>query len=294
LSQRVVDLEVIVVDEASTDATPAILRAAAGADPRVRVIRHESPQGVATARNRGAAEASCEWIAFLDDDDLWAPDKLTLQVTAALESGCNWAYTGAVSITETGRILHGEPPPPPDAMVSTIRHYNAVPGGGSNVVLRRSTLGQIGPFDTRLHNTEDWEMWIRLAKAGPPAWVCRPLMAYRVHESNSSLNIPEILRGTRLIEQMHDTTADWGRLHRWLAESCLRTGRRGAALAEFGKAAVRGQAGGVASDLSGIIRRRVARYAGGSSEKTILSSTWVREAASWLSAFEDGPPCPRS
>ena len=116
-----------------------------------------------------------------------------------------------------------------------------------------------GPFDTRLRNTEDWEMWIRLAKHGPPAWVCSPLVGYRVHNSNSSLDIAEIVRGTKLIETLHHTTADWGRLHRWLAESCLRSGQRREALGQFARAAVRGQLGGVASDLRDILRRRVER-----------------------------------
>ena len=89
-------------------------------------------------------------------------------------------------------------------------------------MVRRETWMAVGPFDGRLRNTEDWEMWIRLARHGPPAWVCSPLLAYRVHEANASLDIAEIVRGTKLIEALHQTTADWGRLHRWLAESCLR------------------------------------------------------------------------
>ncbi len=100
-------------------------------------------------------------------------------------------------------------------------------------------------------------MWIRLAKAGPPAWVCSPLMAYRVHPSNSSLNVGEIVRGAQLIEELHATRIDWGRIHRWLAESYLRVGCRKEALGQFARAAVRGQAGGVASDVTAILRRRI-------------------------------------
>src|SRR5690348_694187 len=74
LMQEDVDVEIIVVDDGSTDETPA--RLAALEDPRVTVIRHDQPRGVAAARNRGIAAARGEWLAFLDDDDLWAPDKL--------------------------------------------------------------------------------------------------------------------------------------------------------------------------------------------------------------------------
>ncbi len=265
LRQQDVELEVIVVDEASTDDTPAML--AALGDARVRVIRHDMPGGVSSARNRGAAEARGEWLAFVDDDDLWARDKLARQLHAAQTLGRDWAYAGSVNITDRNEIVHGRPPLPPEEVVAALPRYNAIPGGGSNVVVRRTTWVRAGPFDTRLRNTEDWEMWIRLAKHGPPACVYSPLVGYRVHNSNSSLDITEIVRGTKLIEALHDTTADWGRLHRWLAESYLRRGQRREAIGQFAKAVARGQSLSVLSDLSAILRRRVgaahARWAAG-------------------------------
>jgi len=284
LRQRDVDLEVIVVDEASTDDTAGML--AALGDSRVRSIRHETSLGVSTARNHGAAEAQGEWVAFTDDDDLWAPDKLSRQLRAANATGRDWAYAGSVNITDGFRIVHGVPPLPPEQVAAVLPHYNAVPGGGSNVIVRRDTLQRVGPFDVRLLNTEDWEMWIRLAKAGPPAWVRSPLVARRVHPSNSSLDITEIVRGTRLIEQLHGTTADWGRLRRWLAESYLRTGQRRAALGQFALAAVSGQAGNVARDLMTIARRRLGRGSSTGPEMEGSDPGWVAEAAAWLHELE--------
>lgn len=284
LRQRDVDLEVIVVDEGSTDDTPAML--AALGDPRVRIVRHDTPLGVSTARNRGAAEARGEWVAFLDDDDLWAPVKLASQLHAARAAGRDWAYTGSVNIAEPCRVVHGVPPLPPEDIVAALPRYNAIPGGGSNVAVRRTALRRAGPFNTRLRNTEDWEMWIRLAKAGPPAWVCSPLVAYRVHPSNSSLDVAEIVRGARLIEQLHETTADWGKLHRWLAESCLRCGRRGAALAQFARAALHNDAIDVARDLAVIARRRINRTCSRGQPDEAGDSTWIQEAARWLSELE--------
>ena len=104
LRQQQVDLEVIVVDEASTDDTPAVL--AAIGDTALRVIRHDAPRWLAAARNSGAAEAQGEWLAFLDDDDLWAPDKLVRQIQAAEEANRDWVYAGSVNF-EGCRIIHG-------------------------------------------------------------------------------------------------------------------------------------------------------------------------------------------
>jgi glycosyltransferase involved in cell wall biosynthesis len=284
LRQTGVDLEVIVVDEASTDDTPALL--AGLGDPRVRTVRHETPRGVSTARNRGAAEARGDWVAFTDDDDLWAPDKLARQLQAAQAAGRDWSYAGSVNIGEGFGVVYGRPPPPPEEVVAALPHYNAIPGGGSNVVVRREALLRAGPFDTRLRNTEDWELWIRLAKAGPPAWACSPLLAYRVHASNSSLDIAEILRGARLIEELHGATADWGRLHRWLAESCLRTGQRRAALGQFARAALHGQARAVAGDLMLIARRRLRWRSSAPRPAERTDPTWIEQAAGWLRELE--------
>jgi glycosyltransferase involved in cell wall biosynthesis len=284
LRQCDVDLEVIVVDEASTDETAAIL--AGLDDPRVRTVRHEIPRGVSTARNRGTAEARGDWIAFTDDDDLWAPDKLARQLHAAQVAGRDWAYTGSVNIADDFRIIHGLPPLPPEQVMATLPRYNTIPGGGSNVVVRRQTLLQAGPFDTRLRNTEDWEMWIRLASAGPPAWVRSPLMAKRVHSSNSSLDTAEIVRGARLIQELHGTTVDWGRLHRWLAESCLRTGQRGAALGQLARAALHGQAGNVARDLGAVARRRMSRRSSPARPAMPSDDSWMEEAVGWLWELE--------
>jgi glycosyltransferase involved in cell wall biosynthesis len=283
LWQRDVSLEVIVVDDGSTDGTAQILSSIS--DGRLRVLRNDTPRGVSAARNRGLAEATGEWVAFVDDDDLWAPDKIVRQLNAAVEAGREWVYTGKVNVNASTHIISGGPPPPPELVARLILRYNAVPGGGSNVVVRRDALAETGSFDLRLRNTEDWEMWIRLAKRGPPAWVPRPLLAYRVHTGMSSLDIDSILAGITLIEARHGIRADRAFIHRWIAESCLRTGRRRQAARYLTSAALRGQARAVGDDLLMIIRRRLNR---GSPGHTIdgsgpdTNSGWVSEAALWL------------
>jgi GT2 family glycosyltransferase len=281
LGQQDVDLEIIVVDEASDDDTAAAI--ARLADRRLRVLYHQKPLGVSAARNSGARDARGEWLAFADDDDLWAPDKLVRQLSAAQTLGREWAYAGAVNVTDRGRILSGRPPLGPEQIVHALRRYNAIPAGGSNVVVRRAAWQQAGQFDTRLRNTEDWEMWIRLARRGPPACVSRPLIAYRVHTSNSSLQVDEIVRGAKLIESLHHTQVDWGVLHRWMGESCLRRGQRRAAMNQFVAAAVHGEFSGVLSDVADILRRRVARYVRGvNAESAASDDAWIAEAEGWL------------
>ena len=93
LRQQHVEFELIVVDEGSTDETAELL--ADVRDARLRVIRHETPLGLSAARNDGAEEARGKWVAFLDDDDLWAPDKLMEQLHAAQETARDWVYTGS-------------------------------------------------------------------------------------------------------------------------------------------------------------------------------------------------------
>ena len=95
LHQVGVELEVIVVDDGSTDDTAALLTR--HDDDRLRVLRNDTPQGVSAARNRGIAHARSRWVAFLDDD-LWAPDKLSAQLKAAEAAGLGWVYAGDVNV----------------------------------------------------------------------------------------------------------------------------------------------------------------------------------------------------
>jgi glycosyltransferase involved in cell wall biosynthesis len=140
---QAVELEVIVVDEGSSDSTPGWL--ARQGDPRVRTIRHDDPRGLPAARNAGAAQARGRWVAFVDDDDLWLPDKLEAQLATADEHGRVWAYGGALDVTSEPRLLRIVRPSSEDA--DDLPWRNVVPGGGSNVVVQRDALEAAGPFD---------------------------------------------------------------------------------------------------------------------------------------------------
>ena len=238
LRQDGVELEVVVVDDGSRAGLVAGVVAAAG-DDRVRVVRHEVAQGVSAARNRGVAAAAGPWVAFCDDDDLWAPGKLRAQLAAAGDGGPGWVYTGAVNVDEAGRVVGGRLPLPPAQVASLLPGRNAVPGGGSAVLAHRTLLDRAGPFDTRLHNTEDWDLWVRLSRLATPRWVPAPMVGYRVHGGGSSLVTRQIVRGAREIECRYGGPLDRVTLYRHLGRLAARGGRRGEAIRWYARTAAR-------------------------------------------------------
>ena len=151
LRQREVDIEVVVVDDASTDGTADMVSGLA--DRRLRVVRQTSPIGVSAARNRGITEASGRWVAFLDDDDLWGPQKLAPQLEAATRSSRTWVYTGDVNVDDDLRVLSAFAPPTPEQVMDRLHRYNPVPSGASNVLARADALAEAGPFDPGLKRT---------------------------------------------------------------------------------------------------------------------------------------------
>lgn len=277
LGQRGVELEIVVVDDGSEDDTTQVVTGIG--DPRLRLVRHDRPRGVSAARNTGIAAVRGRWVALLDDDDLWAPDKLVRQLTATRDAGRSWSYTGEVSIDGNLQVVGGAPPPDPDEVMAALPRHNAVPAGASNVVARRDALTRAGPFDPALHHSEDWDMWLRLADQGPPAWVPSPLVAYRLHPGNASRNMARMLGELEVIAKRHRVPVDRAAHHRWAAWSALADSRRWRAIAHYGAAVRCGDLRSVpragAAALLG--RRLVDRRAHG-----MAASQWSAQAQRWL------------
>jgi glycosyltransferase involved in cell wall biosynthesis len=261
LAQRDADFEVVVVDDASIDDTVKLLTDLDS--PSMRVVCHAHPQRVSVARNRGIAEARGTWVAFLDDDDVWAPNKLSLQLAEAERTRRRWAFTGAVTVDAQLRAVAAESPNSPEQVVTDLARYNAVPVGASNVAVRADVLAATGGFDPGLRHMADWDLWIRLALTGLPATVDRPLVGYRLHAGNatndSAFDSGEVLAELATIETRHRIRADRAAVERWIGAACLRAGQRRAAMRAYGRAVRAGDVSSAARLLGALVHPQVGR-----------------------------------
>ena len=239
-SQQNVRLEVVVVDDGSSapsDVLDTVAEATRRSRSTVDVVRHERSLGRSRARNRGVAEARGQWIAFCDDDDLWAPDKLAAQLDAATAARAGWVYTGSVMIDDRLRILHGAAPPNPERLVEELATRNTLPAGASNVLARASVIAQAGRFDATLRRTEDWDLWLRMAQvAGAPARVGRPLVAYRAHFGAARMDVSSMIDETEMLAQRHGLRLNPADALRRAGWSCLEAGQRLAAARWYARA----------------------------------------------------------
>ncbi len=280
LKQANQDLEVIIVDDGSTDDTAAV---AATRDARITVLRNPESAGVSAARNRGIAVARGRWIAFCDDDDLWAPNKLQEQLTVAVRSGAHWAYAGDVNVDDELQILGGGPPPDPAAVIALLPRGNPLASGGSNVVVRSDILASVGGFDPRLRRTEDWDLWIRIARKGPPACVRQPLVAYRFHRGNLVFEPREMVDEARQIAARYGYPVDLTAMQRRAAWAALRAGRRFLAVRYYAEAVARG-------DIRSILRAAFALVNPAVGTEALYrrfggDPRWMAQAEQWLSTF---------
>lgn len=179
--------EIIVIDDASTDGTAALARSYAGRG--VRLLSLPERRGAAAARNAGTCAANGLWVAFLDADDEWLPAKLEKQIAAISSNpGATFVFCASEEFSPAGQSLG-----------DTFRNWPVTTGSEAwkallacnfvatpTVVARREHLLQWGGFDETLNVAEDQDMWIRLALAGPPAYV--PDSLVRVHMRPGSLS----------------------------------------------------------------------------------------------------------
>jgi glycosyltransferase involved in cell wall biosynthesis len=194
------DVEIIVVDDASVDATADVCRELKG----ITYIRLDRNQGVAGARNVGLLASSAEYIAFLDDDDWRLPGSLDYQVEA-LEAAPDAGFVcGPVLLADREGALTGAINYPPQCSVEEVfwrlleYDFFILPVAA---VLRRSALLRVGLLRSYLSRLDDWDLWVRLAELFPAAIVSRPVGVYTlprlVSEENVSHYAPDFMRAAR-------------------------------------------------------------------------------------------------
>jgi glycosyltransferase involved in cell wall biosynthesis len=184
LAQTCTDVEVLVVDDGSTDDTPDVVRGFLQ-DPRVRYHR-TAHQGQPRAKNTGIRLATAPLVAFLDADDLWLPHKLERQVERfAADPGLGVVYSRRLLMDEEGHDLeYPQPPLYRGNVVAEMFRDNFV--CFSSAVVRREVFREAGLFDETIPLAIDYDLWLRAASRFRFDYVDEPLVRYRVGHANLS------------------------------------------------------------------------------------------------------------
>ncbi|HKT86543.1 MAG TPA: glycosyltransferase family A protein [Novosphingobium sp.] len=258
-------LDIVVVDDGSVDRSNQIVTEMARGDPRIRLV-HQANAGVAAARNRGACETGADILAFVDADDIWAPEKIAAQIEALKQcpgpalvycwfaqiDACSRAYPVYVN-----RLIEGE-------VLAEICRNNFV-GNGSSLLVPRDIFERVGGFDPSLHanraqGCEDLLFCASAARLYPFKVVPRYLLGYRITHRNMSSDTARMLRSfdlvaARIKTEVPQYAALWTEHRRsfllWLARRAVMAGRvaEGAALANQAAANSKGTRWEVVRDL---------------------------------------------
>jgi glycosyltransferase involved in cell wall biosynthesis len=191
LAQSYQDFEIIVVDDGSTEDIPSAI--APFAD-RVQYVRKENA-GCASARNHGLGLVKGEFTAFLDNDDLWLPQKLERQVEV-LQSrpdvgmvSCQ-AYVMDDSARVFARPAQGADRVSPLVSLAELSEQNVIVGGGSSEIVRTQALRDIGGFNSTVEFVDDWDCWLRLGRQWQIWMVPEPLSYYRLNSQGFRNHAP--------------------------------------------------------------------------------------------------------
>ena len=199
------NLEILVVDDGSIDATARIAEQYARADPRIRIMA-QSNGGVASARNLGLRGARGEYVAFLDADDIWHPTKIERQLEVLL-GGQTTVYALHRGIDAQDRVLVSGIFTETGGALPT--HFATWPvGNGSSVMTRRDIALAVGGYDTTYRDldaggAEDLDFELKLAAHFPISVVPEYLVGYRQYEGNMSSDPDRMMRAATAVVEKH-------------------------------------------------------------------------------------------
>ncbi len=179
LGQTFQKFEIIIIDDASSDSTQKLLVRLARQDSRIRIIRHSSASGGAAARNAGIAASSGRWVSFLDDDDIWLPEKLETQIDVLNNNPGTMACTCSYRVFMPFGCKHSVHPPA-DVSLDILLQANIM-GGASTCMCAGESLKRIGGFDEQLPSAQDWDLWIQLRLEGKIVSCNKVLVHYDSH-----------------------------------------------------------------------------------------------------------------
>jgi glycosyltransferase involved in cell wall biosynthesis len=203
LNQTFSNLEAVVVDDGSvTDLVPLL---DAFSDGRIRYVRHESNRGEAAARNTGILNARGDYLAFLDDDDEWRPDKLQLQLDlfarSPREIGC--VYGGYVAVRAAdGQELFREVPSRRGNLSLEFMRDNVM-GPTSTVMLTRECIDRVGLCDEDIAYGVDYDLWIRVAQKYHFDFVSDTVVRYSIHDGQLTGDPARVVEGHENLMQKY-------------------------------------------------------------------------------------------
>ncbi len=203
------DFEVIVVDDASPneDEYRAVIKKYQGVLLSLKFLRNETTRGAPVSRNRGILEAKSDWIALVDDDDEWLPEKLSKQIAAIQKSEslkAGLVYTWADAIDENGKVVHRYRGSWTGLPKSKILDGCFIPS--PSVMVSRKAIESSGLFDPEQPSCQDWDMWTRMIFQ---SWEClcvpEVLVLYHKHGSPTIGTSPRASAGLRRYYSKHLT-----------------------------------------------------------------------------------------
>ena len=184
IAQTYRNWELLLVDDCSSDAS--IELAKAFGDERVRIFSMSENSGAAATRNNAIDEARGRWIAFLDSDDLWMPEKLEKQLKYMVEGGIAFSYTDYEVLDENDRLISTFRPKLSVCRYTDILKHNHI--GCLTVIYDSDKLGKVF-MPTEATKREDVACWLRILKTGEAAYCLHECLAkYKVHSSSVSSN----------------------------------------------------------------------------------------------------------